>query len=71
MELYWIVYNSKATHVRYVWKIDIFFVDLEFKEFNGFNKNQRQKKVWLIKSPFFSIFDMGCFSVMKNSLQFH
>ena len=31
MELYWILYYSKATHVRNAWKNYFFLVDLEFE----------------------------------------
>ena len=56
MELYWIFYYSKATHVRNASKKYFFLVDLEFENFKGFNKNQRQQTSLTDKKSIFSAF---------------
>jgi hypothetical protein len=71
MELNWIFYNSKATHVKNAEKIDfsqsnLFFLSLVLFKSLTFFKFQINKK----KVIFPSISDMGCFRVIKNSVWF-
>ena len=72
MELYWICYYSKATHVRNAWKITFFLLIWNLKNVRVSSRIKDKKLVWLIQNKFFNrISDMGCFRVIQNSVQFH
>ena len=66
-----ILYNFRANCDKNAWKKYFSLVYFEFWFFSGFNRNQRQKRVWLIKSHFFfRIFDIIGFKVIQNSVNF-
>ena len=71
MELYWMLDNSQATHVKNsvkvtFYKSNSFFVFDSWWNSKKIENPNKQKKV-----IFPSISDMGCFRVIKNSAQFH
>ena len=59
MELYWIFYNSKATHVRNAWKMTFFLLIWNLTNFRGSARIKDKKRVWPRKVIFFQDFWHG------------